>query len=102
MNGPHEGRPVPIGRWASEQAPQDAANRMVTTAPGREIVPLQPGEGTVVYGKVQSYPSDPHAPTSLEVPAGKALALRQNDGVVHIFPIDDSHYLYNKPSGTSI
>jgi RHS repeat-associated protein len=91
------GRPIPIGRWLTPQAPQDAANRM-TPGVGRQVVDLQPGEGVVVYGGVQSYPPDSGSPTSLIVPADKALIIVEQNGTVHTFPIDDSHYLHG-PAG---
>jgi RHS repeat-associated protein len=96
-NGPHGGRPIPIGRWASPEAAEAAAARMNANGAARQVVDLQPGEGTVVYGGVKSYPPDRSAPTWLEQPADKALAMRQ-EGKIHTFPIDESHYLYG-PAG---
>jgi RHS repeat-associated protein len=93
---PRAGLPVPIGRWASPQAAEAAAAR-TCPALARQVVALDPGEGSVVHGQVQSYPPNPHAPTWLQVPADRALALPQPDGSMHIFPIDDTHYLYGPP-----
>jgi hypothetical protein len=95
---PQHGRRLPIGRWSSREATQRAAAKVDPTL-DRQVVPLEPGDGTVVHGGVQTYPRDLSRPPFLEVPADKALALPQGDGTVHIFPIDETHYLYDGPPG---
>jgi hypothetical protein len=95
------GRRIPQGRWSSANAAQAAANR-VDPSLGRQVVELRPGEGTVIHGKVKRYPPDPKEPeegTWMEVDAPRALALPRTDGTIHIFPIDETHYLYDGPIG---
>jgi RHS repeat-associated protein len=92
---PLHARRLPQGRWSSAEAAQAAANR-ADPALGRQVVELQPGEGTVVHAGVDSYPPNPSAPTYLQVEADRALAIPQADGSIHIFPIDETHYLYGK------
>jgi RHS repeat-associated protein len=95
---PQHGQRLPVGRWSSPEATQRAAAKVDPTL-GRQVVPLDSGDGTVVHGGVQSYPENPNAPSHLEVPSDKALAIPQGDGTVHIFPIDETHYLYEGPPG---
>jgi RHS repeat-associated protein len=95
---PQHGKRLPVGRWSSPEATQRAAAK-VDPSLGRQVVPLDSGDGTVVHGGVQSYPENPNAPSHLEVPSDKALAIPQDDGTVHIFPIDETHYLYDGPPG---
>ena len=79
-------------------APVPAPANRVDPTLGRQVVDSEPGEGTVIHGGVQSYPPDPRLPTWMQVEADKALAIPQQDGLIHIFPIDDTHYLYG-PAG---
>lgn len=92
---PRAGMPIPIGRWNSPEAAKAAASR-VDPSLGRQVVELKRGEGTVVHGRVQSYPPDPSRPTWMQVEADRALAIPQEDGI-HIYPIDETNYLYGAP-----
>jgi hypothetical protein len=103
---PREGLPVPVGRWSSPDAARAAASR-VNPSLGRQVVPLLPGEGTVIHGSVSGYPprlgynGKALPPTHMEVPAPRALAIPDPlEHNIHIFPIDETHYLFDGPAGS--
>jgi hypothetical protein len=76
-----------------------AAASRVEPSLGRQVVELLPGEGSVIHGQVKSYPPDPHHPGWMQVDADRALAIPQDDGTIHIFPIDETHYLHDGQVG---
>ena len=86
-----------MGRWNSAEATQRAANRVDMKA-GRQVIDLEPGEGVVIHAKIQSYPPDSQYPSWIQIEADKALAIPGKDGTVHLFPIDETQYLYG-PAG---
>jgi RHS repeat-associated protein len=92
----------PQGQWGSREAATRAAAQYDPARGGVQVVPIAPGDGTVVHHPVMSYPPRAGEPTVVQggvtvsrggpevVPADHAIIIPKPDGL-HTFPIDGTH-----------
>ena len=80
----------PQGQWTSREAAENAARQYNLDGPAVQTTSINPGDGIVVHANVGVYPPNPNVPTTL-VREGQEALLVPKDGVIHTFPIDDTH-----------